>query len=649
MEQLLAEVEFLKEKVVKSERLNESIVKTAVDAIITIEEDGSIRSWNEAAQRIFGYHSNEIVNKSILQIFPNKYINTKVEIDIKRLVKIWLRNKIGQITELSAIRKDGTEFLVEMSASSWESNNQFFITGIFRDITERKQTDFSLQKLSHALNTTKEVVFMTDTDGVFTYINPQFTKMYGYEPHEVIGLKTPRIIKSPKNKRDFNLFWKKLLNKENIASSQYTNIKKDGTIINIEGSADPIINEEGEIIWFLGVHRDITERLKVLDHLKEALAKSKESDCLKSEFLATMSHELRTPLNSIIGLSSLIDESTPKEDVLEFNKIINSSGEHLLDIVEDLFDISLIESGQIEVVKRQVNLQSVLLEVDRLMKTEQDKLDKNHLELNLIVPKEYKNISISTDAIKLKRILKNLLKNALKFTEEGYINYGYNIYQVDDKTMVKFFIEDTGIGIHKDHQELIFEVFRQADGSFGRKHEGMGVGLSTAKKLIILLGGSIWVESLEGNGSSFFFTIPFEQENSLIELNSKLENDNKNTQLKTILIVEDDDSSYEFIKSVLELKNINYKRAENGKIAVEYCNNNSDIDLVLMDINMPVMNGYEASKQIKSVNPKLPIIAQSAYAIFGDKEKALQAGCDDYITKPIVMEDLLTLIYKFLD
>tara|TARA_R110002050_G_scaffold225943_1_gene361808 strand:- start:1706 stop:3676 length:1971 start_codon:yes stop_codon:yes gene_type:complete len=649
MEQLLAEVEFLKEKVVKSERLNESIVKTAVDAIITIEEDGSIRSWNEAAQRIFGYHSNEIVNKSILQIFPNKYINTKVEIDVKRLVKIWLRNKIGQITELSAIRKDGTEFLVEMSASSWESNNQFFITGIFRDITERKQTDFNLQKLSYALNTTKEVVFMTDTDGVFTYINPQFTKMYGYEPHEVIGLKTPRIIHNPKNKRDFNLFWKKLLNKENIASSQYTNIKKDGTIINIEGSADPIINEEGEIIGFLGVHRDITERLKVLDHLKEALAKSKESDRLKSEFLATMSHELRTPLNSIIGLSSLIDESTPKEDVLEFNKIINSSGDHLLDIVEDLFDISLIESGQIEVVKRQVNLQSVLLEVDRLMKTEQDKLDKNHLELNLIVPKEYKNISISTDAIKLKRILKNLLKNALKFTEEGYINYGYNIYQVDDKTMVKFFIEDTGIGIHKDHQQLIFEVFRQADGSFGRKHEGMGVGLSTAKKLIILLGGSIWVDSLEGNGSSFFFTIPFEQENSLIELNSKLENDNKNTQLKTILIVEDDDSSYEFIKSVLELKNINYKRAENGKIAVEYCNNNSDIDLVLMDINMPVMNGYEASKQIKSVNPKLPIIAQSAYAIFGDKEKALQAGCDDYITKPIVMEDLLTLIYKFLD
>ncbi|WP_338356651.1 response regulator [Yeosuana marina] len=473
--------------------------------------------------------------------------------------------------------------------------------------------------------------------------------MYGYEPHEVIGLKTPRIIKSPKNKRDFNLFWKKLLNKENIASSQYTNIKKDGTIINIEGSADPIINEEGEIIGFLGMHRDITKRLEVLDHLKEALAKSKESDRLKSEFLATMSHELRTPLNSIIGLSSLIDESTPKEDVLEFNKIINSSGEHLLDIVEDLFDISLIESGQIEVVKRQVNLQSVLLEVDRLMKTEQDKLDKNHLELNLIVPKEYKNISISTDAIKLKRILKNLLKNALKFTEDGYINYGYNIYQVDDKTMVKFFIEDTGIGIHKDHQELIFEVFRQADGSFGRKHEGMGVGLSTAKKLIILLGGSIWVDSLEGNGSSFFFTIPFEQENSLIELNSKLENDNKNTQLKTILIVEDDDSSYEFIKSVLELKNINYKRAENSKIAVEYCNNNSDIDLVLMDINMPVMNGYEASKQIKSVNPKLPIIAQSAYAIFGDKEKALQAGCDDYITKPIVMEDLLTLIYKFLD
>ncbi len=649
MEQLLAEVECLKEKVVKSERLNESIIKTAVDAIITIEEDGSIRSWNEAAQRIFGYHSSEIVNKSILKIFPNKYINTKPNLDTKRLVKIWLRNKIGQITELSAIRKDGTEFLLEMSASVWESNNQSFITGIFRDITERKQSNYTLQKLSYALKNTKEVLFMTDTDGVFTYINPQFTKMYGYEPHEIIGVQTPRIIKNPKNNRDYGLFWEKLLNKESIATSQYTNIKKDGSIIYVEGSAGPILNDDGEIIGFLGVHRDITERLKVLDNLKVALAKSKESDRLKSEFLATMSHELRTPLNSIIGLSSLIDENTPKSDVVEFNKIINSSGEHLLDIVEDLFDISLIESGQIEVVKRQVNLQSVLLEIDKLMKIEQGKLGKDHLELNLIVPKEYKNISINTDAIKLKRILKNLLKNALKFTEEGYINYGYNIYQVDDKTMVKFFIEDTGIGIHKDHQELIFEVFRQADGSFGRKHEGMGVGLSTAKKLIILLGGTIWVDSLEGNGSSFFFTIPFEQENSLIELNSKVEDRNKSTKLKTVLIVEDDDSSYEFIKSVLELKNINYIRAKNGKVAVEYCNDNPDVDLVLMDINMPVMNGYEASKQIKLVNPKLPIIAQSAYAIFGDKEKALKAGCDDYITKPIVMEELLTLIYKFIN
>ena len=647
IEELLAEIKFLKDKAAISEKFNESIVKTAIDAIITINEDGTIMSWNQAAQNIFGYHSNEIVNKDISEIIPNKHAKTKKRNTLKRLVSIRLKSIIGQTTEFIAKRKDGTEFPIELSASIWESNENTFITGIIRDISEREFSNYELQKLNLALKNSKEVVFMTDVDGIFTYINPQFTKMYGYESFEVIGLKTPRILKSPLNKRDFNLFWKKLLNKESISTTQYVNIKKDGTIVHIEGSADPIINSKGKIIGFLGIQRDISQRIKVLDNLKEALAKAKESDRLKSEFLATMSHELRTPLNSIIGLSNLIDETTSKSDVIEYNNIINSSGEHLLSIVDDLFDISLIESGQIKVIKTRVNLHSILLEVESLMKIEQQKLNKEHLDLNLIISEEDKGLTIYTDELKLKRILKNILKNALKFTEKGYINYGYTVCENNGVNIVKFFIKDTGIGIHENYKEVIFEVFRQVNGSFNRKHEGIGIGLSTVKKLLILLGGNIWVDSLEGKGSSFYFTLPMEGENSLTEVNNVTKTDSSLKE-KTVLIAEEDDYNYEFLKSVLELNNINQIRAENGEIAVEHCSNNPKIDLVLMDIDIPILNGYEASKQIRGIKPKLPIIAQSAYDKEGDKEKAFEVGCNEYITKPIVINEFIELINKYL-
>ncbi|CAH8296487.1 signal transduction histidine kinase [Mariniflexile fucanivorans] len=236
--------------------------------------------------------------------------------------------------------------------------------------------------------------------------------------------------------------------------------------------------------------------------------KAEESDKLKSEFLATMSHELRTPLNSIIGLSGLIDRDSSLDEIIEYVQIINRSGDHLLKLIDDLFKMSLIESGKEKMVLKDINLRVFLNDIHRSMKVHQENSGKNHIEFNLTTPPNSENLIIYTDQLKLTHILINLLKNALKFSESGTINYGFNICNEEESTNVTFFVSDTGIGIDQKNLDLIFKGFTQVNGSYSRKHEGIGIGLTIAKKLVDLLDGKIWVDSVLGKGSVFYFSIP---------------------------------------------------------------------------------------------------------------------------------------------
>ncbi|WP_158850821.1 hybrid sensor histidine kinase/response regulator [Algibacter sp. L1A34] len=236
--------------------------------------------------------------------------------------------------------------------------------------------------------------------------------------------------------------------------------------------------------------------------------KAEESDRLKSQFLATMSHELRTPLNSIIGLSGLVDRDSSTEEIHEYIQIIHNSGEHLLKLIEDLFNISVIESGKVQVFMKAIDLSVFLNEIHESMKIHQEKQGKHHIDFNLIIPSDYKNLTIHTDKLKLTNIIVNLLKNAIKFSESGTINYGFNICKKEEITHITFFVSDTGIGIDKSHQDLIFKGFTQVNGAFDRQYDGAGIGLTIAKKLVNLLDGNIWVDSKLGEGSSFFFSIP---------------------------------------------------------------------------------------------------------------------------------------------
>ena len=384
------------------------------------------------------------------------------------------------------------------------------------------------------------------------------------------------------------------------------------------------------------------------DELKKALLSATESDRLKSAFLATMSHELRTPLNAIIGFSDIITDKLPVEEIVGFCKTINSSGHHLLSIVEDLFDITLIESGEIKIYKSEKNLHSVMKEVLEIIKIEQQKTNKTNIELNLKIPDENQNLTIYTDLSKLKQILINLLKNALKFTQRGQVTYGYCIKTKSGHRKLQFFVQDTGIGIPKEKQGIIFDLFRQADETHTRNFGGTGIGLSISKKLAKFLGGEMWLESETNKGTTFYFTIPLKETKliapSIIE-KTKTKTGHPN---KTILIAEDDESSFEYLNAVLVKANYHIIWAKNGEEAVNLCQKHKSIALVLMDINMPMMNGYEATKLIKKSRPDLPVIAQTAYAIAGDREKAFAEGCDDYISKPIKREELLKITGKYI-
>lgn len=390
-------------------------------------------------------------------------------------------------------------------------------------------------------------------------------------------------------------------------------------------------------------------RKKIEEDLLIALDKATESDRLKSTFLATISHELRTPLNAVIGFSDLINNDWSMEEIIGFAKTINESGTHLLSIVEEIFDITLIESGETSINNKEENLHQVLIDINKVVESEQLKLNKNYLKLGLIIPESDKDLIVNIDSAKLKQILINLLKNAIKFTHQGHIKYGYSLIDDNDKKMLRFYVEDTGIGIPPDMQEVIFATFRQVEESLSRTYGGTGIGLSISKKLTELLEGKIWVESTEGVGSTFYFTIPYvgAQISSKSETVSKKEKDTTPKE-NTFLIVEDDETSFEFLQIVLEKPGTKIIWALNGKEAVQFCKEMPEINLVLMDINMQIMDGYAATKQIKKLCPHLPIIAQTAYAIAGDREKALRAGCDDYISKPIVIEDLMNKIKKLI-
>jgi signal transduction histidine kinase len=380
----------------------------------------------------------------------------------------------------------------------------------------------------------------------------------------------------------------------------------------------------------------------------EKRTKPKESDRLKSAFLANMSHEIRTPMNGILGFTDLL--KTPDltgEKQQEFILIIEKSGTRMLNIINDIVDISKIESGMMEVDIKESNINELIEYIYTFFKPE---VESKGLQLSIKNSLPAKEIIVKTDREKIFSILGNLVKNAVKYTNEGSIEFGYVLKTGSESVELEFFVKDTGIGIPKNKQEAIFERFIQSDIVDNMARQGAGLGLSISKAFVEMLGGKIWVESEEGKGSTFYFTIPYiaqPEEKIIVEdIIPAYEAVNQIKKLK-ILIAEDDEVSEILISTVITTFCKEVLKVRTGVETIEACRNNPDIDLILMDIQMPEMNGYEATRQIRQFNNNVIIIAQTAYGLTGDSEKAIAAGCNDYISKPIKKDRLLELMKKY--
>ncbi len=396
----------------------------------------------------------------------------------------------------------------------------------------------------------------------------------------------------------------------------------------------------------------VRQRTKELDIEISERKIAEESDKLKTAFLSNMSHELRTPMNAIIAFSYFLkDPGLSEEKRNEYLNYISNAGDNLLQLIDDIIDCAKIEAGQLNINKTECNITGVLAELLQIFNELKVKKNKGFIEFRINPECLEKNVFIETDPLRLKQILNNLLENSLKYTMKGYVEMGFK----DIGHSLQFYVKDTGIGIQKDKHDIIFERFLQVNSVKDKGFGGTGLGLSICKNLVNLLGGEISVESELNKGSVFRFTIPYkdirvedrparaESEAPAIKMGLDYKWDNK-----VILVVEDEDLNYKVLESALARTNAKILRANDGLEAIQLVKD-QDFNLVLMDIQIPKVDGYIATKEIKKIRSSIPVIAQTSFAMSGEKERCIEAGCDDYLAKPLNLAALLSIIDKYIN
>ncbi len=633
----------------ENEEKYSSIVKILPDGVI-IHTAGNIVFMNDAALKIVkGKSSDDYMGKSAINFVHPDYR----ELALQRIKNSFVDKKYAELVEEAFIDSEGNTVNVLVAGSPFKFQGQPSMLTVFTDISKIKSTEQELIKAKEKAEEIEEIfnqfmkyspiyVFFKDSDIRPILLSHNYEKMIGLPLNEILGKTMFELFPSELAKgmveddrkilRENKVFEVE----EELNGRYYTTIKFP-------------VHMKGKPRFLAGFTIDITERkqsellLKEKnDELLKAKEKAEESDRLKTAFLANMSHEIRTPMNGILGFADLLKKPQLSGDQQkEYISIIEKSGIRMLNIINDIIDISKIESGEIKVSITDTNINEQINHILNFFKPE---VERKGLALNLKSSLPVNEAIIRTDREKVYAILTNLVKNAIKFTDEGFIEIGC----AKKGEFVEFWIMDTGIGIPKNRHQAVFERFVQADVSDSRAFQGAGLGLAITKAFVEMLGGRIWFESEEQSGSTFYFNIP-----NAVSKNKIIINENNQEKLTIssvkklkVLVAEDDDASDLFITILLKSINCDVLHTKTGAGAVDICRKNPDLDFILMDIKMPEMNGYEATKEIRRFNNDVVIIAQTAHALAGDKEKAIQAGCNYYLSKPLNQTLLIDLIQK---
>ena len=630
------------QKLLESEEKHRTIFQNIQDVYFEMAPDTTILEISPSVSKISQYKREDLIGKSIDHLVVDEKIkNTFLKLLFER----------GELNDFDVPLKDRDDRLlycsVNVKIETGSDGTPLKAIGSLRDITERKLAREHISKLERAVEQSPSSVVITDLDGKIEYVNPRFTEITGYTKEEALGQPTS-IMKSGEHAREFyKILWDSIRSGKEWRG-EFLNRRKDGSTFWEMASISPVRNDLDQITHYIAIKDDITERKNIEQQLVQAKEKAEESDRLKSAFLANMSHEIRTPMNAILGFSEILQhEGIQPEDRREYIKLIHDKGNDLMNIISDLIDISRIEAGDMKLVKTHIRINDIILELFEQVNKEKALKGKNEVQVRYRISEDAE-YSILSDKNRLRQVFNNLLGNAMKFTNEGYIEIGYDL--LDDH--VRFYVKDSGIGITPENQKVIFERFRQEDNSYTRKHGGTGLGLAISKQIVELLGGEIGVDSKPDQGANFYFTLPLEQTSEALPSGAKVERpryqNNLKLATKKILIAEDDGSNYLFMESLLRSTEAELIWARNGQQAVDIHAGRDDIDLILMDIRMPEMNGLQATEKIRSTDNDIPIIALTAFAFADDREKSVEAGCTEHLAKPVKIEELKRVLQKYL-
>jgi len=593
-----------------------------------------IEKTNPAFEKITGLKDEQVSGQDLLKVFTDVGI-------------------IHTDNEL-VFYDDGTKFQTDLY---WEKNKKHLRLSTFsirtaqavmviRDITSEKEELVSKHHLASIVEYSEDAIYSISLGGEIISWNKGAQLFYGYEAGETIGKNVA--ILSDKDPGIHDKLIAKVRSGEVVKNFELEQKTKNGQILVVSLTKSPIKNKEGEIIAISNVAKDISRIKERENELVEARKKSEQATRLKTSFLQNISHEIRTPMNSIIGFTDILKKRLSDLEDRKYMNAIDSSGKQLIHLIDDMLDLSRIETGELSISKSSFNLDQLMDQIKSQFEGLKKNKQKEHIELCLAHPRDHAVKSLYSDKYRVQQILSNLLSNAIKYTDKGYIEFGYQL--IKDKNHLLFHVRDTGKGIKKSHLQKIFERFERIDDDVNNIFSGSGLGLAISKSLAELLGGEIWCESEEGKGSAFFFTLPRvvhdlpEDEHDEIHYNESA----PVLQGKTILIAEDDEYSYQMMNVILSATGAKILHAKDGELAIKLFNEN-EVDIMLCDIRLPKKDGHEVLKAIKSKDKGVPVIAQTAYAMPEERKKIMDNGFDGYIDKPVTSGKIYGIINKFIE
>jgi PAS domain S-box-containing protein len=626
-----------------SEEKYRTLIEKAEDIIYENGADGYFTYVNPVAERLLGFTREEFAQMPYWNLVKPSY---------RKPVIAFYKAQFEQKTvhtyhELPVISKEGKEIWLGLNATcEYKNDGSATVRVIARDITRLRSVEQQIKESEFhyrtVVNNIAEVVFQTDAEGKWSFLNPAWARITGYSTDESLGKPYAFYLHPDDRAKSTELFDPLIRHEREYVRQEIRLVTRDGSCKWVELFAQLTLDGERRVLGTSGTIMDISERKAVEVTLIRAKEQAEEAAAAKQSFLSMMSHEIRTPMNAVIGMTHLLLQETPRADQLENLNILKFSADNLLVLINDILDYSKIEAGKITFEEVDFDLRRLMGSVEQ---SRRYKAQEKNIMLEVTVDDDVPDMVVG-DPVRLGQILNNLVSNAIKFTERGMVRIDAKVAELTDEAVaVKIAVSDTGIGIPEDKLEYIFESFTQAGSDTTRKFGGTGLGLAITKRLLEMQNSQIQVESVQDLGSRFFFTITFRRGASgnvhHLSLFENVANDDL-SHLR-ILLVEDNEANTIVATKFLNQWGIQPDYATNGEMAVEMVQQ-QQYDLLLMDLQMPVMDGYTATRYIRTLEDAyflhLPIIALTASAMSDVKPKLLEIGMNDYVTKPFNPSEL---------